>query len=95
MAPAGRRVVIRAALPWLVAFAVPGVVLGVMYALAGAQPSGAVLGGLVGGLVGLFGASLAALVRVLLERRATEARADEMQAWLRDRREQDGPPDRG
>lgn len=82
-----KRAALRA-LPYLVAFLVPTVVLGVLHAAAGQHS----LYGLFGGVVGLLGALLKTATRLLVRRRAQEAELDAVQEWLRAQK-RDEPPE--
>lgn len=80
------------ALPYAVAFAVPAVVLGVLYAAAGQSP----LYGVFGGSIALLGALLMLVTRLAIRRRTEEAELDEALEWLRKAQESDydEPPER-
>jgi len=73
---------VRTLTPFVVAFLVPSVALGVLYALGGRSP----LWGLVGGAIGLLGALAATATRVLLAPRMSES---EVEALARELDEQE------
>jgi hypothetical protein len=78
----------RVVLPYVVAFALPAIVLGALFAASGDTP----LYGLFGGGVGLTGALAALATRLMLAPKMTES---EIEALARELDEQwDEPPER-
>lgn len=78
------------ALPYLVAFGVPAVVLGALYGADGQPP----LYGLFGGAIALLGALLMLATQVVIRRRAQEAEIDAVLQWLHKAQERGEPPER-
>lgn len=65
-------------LPWAASWLVPGLLVGGLYALGGAQLLGVLIGGAVGGVVGVLGAITAEFVRSTTQRREQEAEVDQL-----------------